>query len=740
MAPRFNIGPALAGGLVFLSLTAAPALGQTPLEIPEEWDYLPGWEINGSNTLRIDQYGEKGDPDTSPHPFLGAQTYDDFSLNFTKQSTPYNTWRGRAIGTVNNSNYRSEDFGLVLERLSLSHENGEGRLPHRLDFGDFFGFFSFRTLQRSLKGMQVEIQPQFQTSLGERHSFQMLAGGNFPTYAEGRPADDFYVGTSWLAATPDSSLSTNFVYNYREENKGSLTPSQNQVVYSVAGEHKAVVKGQTLTFKGELSHFSGDQAGTGTNLSTSSGDSGYFAQVSGRSKLPLTYRFRFEEYGQDYRPNGGAVTANRRTLDSRAGWRFENGLALNARVQQFTDALESDNKTDTDVFGVDLSGPVPTALVKDLNMSLNAFVQDVDNEDRTTDTFTRSATLNFDAPVGGGWIGRLGAFWQSVNNRATTDAGTITRQLTLNGTRTVSWKGFTGSVTPGVLYRNISSATPQDEFGANLALNVSREAHSFNANYQYLFQDPRIAASTNIGSQSLNVSYQYNHGAHSFGFDSDIANRRPEPGGHSFAYRLGVFWTVHFNKPTAVTRTARKLQAVPGTPPSPDQFPDTLLLGDLAPGSSLAKASAQLEAAGIKSGIDETGLRVYRHQFYEELPQRQRVALEHDGSTLIKSAVIIDLDNVGDPNNVQEILQSIQRILIQRYGNPQTFDRGEFSANLANDISLDRFIRLSEWRTPSGVVRLGLPRRLDRTVRIEVQHAAAFPPPTRTQWSIERVR
>jgi hypothetical protein len=37
-------------------------------------------------------------------------------------------------------------------------------------------------------------------------------------------------------------------------------------------------------------------------------------------------------------------------------------------------------------------------------------------------------------------------------------------------------------------------------------------------------------------------------------------------------------------------------------------------------------------------------------------------------------------------------------------------------------------------------VRFGVPRRLDRQVRMEVQIAQSFPDPTQTRWSIEELR
>jgi hypothetical protein len=38
------------------------------------------------------------------------------------------------------------------------------------------------------------------------------------------------------------------------------------------------------------------------------------------------------------------------------------------------------------------------------------------------------------------------------------------------------------------------------------------------------------------------------------------------------------------------------------------------------------------------------------------------------------------------------------------------------------------------------VIRFGIPRRLDRLVRMEVQIARSFPDPTQTRWSFDDLR
>jgi hypothetical protein len=90
---------------------------------------------------------------------------------------------------------------------------------------------------------------------------------------------------------------------------------------------------------------------------------------------------------------------------------------------------------------------------------------------------------------------------------------------------------------------------------------------------------------------------------------------------------------------------------------------------------------------------------------------------------------------------VAQTFERVRQALIRRYGAPSSvFNRGDFRPSLADDVNTDQFIRLSEWRTPEGIIRFGIPRRLDRIVRMEVQIARSFPDPTQTRWSFEDLR
>ncbi|MEM7406340.1 MAG: hypothetical protein AAF458_13665 [Pseudomonadota bacterium] len=737
-------GHLFAGAVLISSAYVAPTQAQSALEIPAEYDVLPAWEIQGSNTLRWDFYRVEGIRANSPHPDLGPHFYDEFNFNGLYAQSPYDTWRGRLVGAYNHSDYRSEDFGLLIERATLLREDGGGQLPYRLELGDFFGFQSFRTIQRSLKGAQFELQPYWRRDRAERHSFQMFFGSSLQAYTSSTDYnDDLYVGGSWLIDMADTSLSANFTHNMRDKDIATNTARQRQQVFSLAGHHERLWWGQKLTFEGEAARFAGDPAGTGANATTNKNDNGFMAQVSGRDQSrPLTYTFRYERYGQNYQPNGAAVPANRETFSLRGGWRFEDGLAFTARAQRFVDQHESTNPTDTDVVGVNLSGPFEYTPIEGLNIGLNAFVQRSQNRDRTTDSDTQSATLNLSAPAGEHWNVRASLFLQAVENNANNSATSVSRQATLSATRNITFNGFSGSISPGLVFRhNTGQTSNQTDFGGDIAMSLARGPHTIDMSVRQLWQDPHTANSSDISSTSLNAAYGYTTGPHRFGLDGELSHREPENGGHTLGYRFGLFWSVALDKPNALTRKARAEQLSEATATAAaGDFPSELTLADLKPGIALAEAQARLAAAGIRGGNQQADFTVFRTQFFNSLDQVQQLAVQHDGERVLKSVVVIALDNVGDPDNAGRLFARVQRLLSRQYGAPQTFERGEFSQDFARDVNDGTLVRLSEWRVPGGAIRLGIPRRLDRQVRFEVQFATGFPPPTVTRWSVEPLR
>ncbi|MCG8324531.1 MAG: hypothetical protein MI673_03365, partial [Thiotrichales bacterium] len=122
---------------------------------------LDDWSVTGANTVRASLYDTEGLGSASPYPFEGDKYFNEFNIYLNRADSPYDKWRAEVTGVVNISDeYRAADFGVVPERLSLVRENGLSDIPYKAEFGDMFTFFSTLTLQRSLKGFQLEMHPR----------------------------------------------------------------------------------------------------------------------------------------------------------------------------------------------------------------------------------------------------------------------------------------------------------------------------------------------------------------------------------------------------------------------------------------------------------------------------------------------------------------------------------------------------------------------------------------------------
>lgn len=701
---------------------------------------LDAWHLFGANTMRAEHYEVRGDRAGSPYRFEGPQAFDEFSFNLNRRDSPYDLWRAQLYGVANASEYRSTDRGLVPERVNLFREDGDAAMPYRAEVGDYFGFFSFRTLQRSLKGAQIELQP-FADASGPRHSVLLLTGANQPSWRHFQPSDDYSNGLSWLVE--DAGLgrySLNLVHNLRAPNTPQGVLERSQAVGSLAGEGEIPWGAHRFRLESELAGLSGDHDGVnGAASGQDRKDTGVFLQLSRRGPDPLTLRLRFERYGRDFRPSGAVITPDRRSAEGHLGWRFTSGLAFRGRAQTFRDGLQSGNPTDTHTFGVNLAGPLFQERVAGLTGSVDAFTQDQERRDSSLDRRLYTASVNLSKPFGA-WTGRVGAFLQRLEN-FTASPGSTTQQYTVSADRALELLGFRGVVTPGLLYRRVAGgAAATRDWSPTLALSLARGAHLLRANLSLLDQNPKAAGAADVGTGAASLEYRYSAGAHTFGLELNLIDRAPSPGADTGSYRVSAFWTYSFDRPPRIDLARRPLTGAPLAPTGP-VGPGAGLLLHLSPGSDLERSLSRLAAAGIVGGAKQPGGVVYEVRVLEEIDQRQRLALLHEAGEITLAALIVEFEDVGNRDSVSQTFERVRRALLQRFGNPAfALEEGEFRASFAADVNSGRFVRIMEWPTESGWLRLGIPRRLDGQVRIEVQHARGFPPPGDTLWSLEAVR
>lgn len=722
------------------------------------------WKVSGTNTLRAEQYDVLGDRTASPYQFEGPQAFDQFSLNLSRRVSEFNVWRAQIYGVLNASAYRQVDRGPVPERLYLIQENGETRTPYRLEVGDYFAYYSFRTLQRSLKGVQLEFQPHPSRDGGPQQSFVFTTGANSPLWRRFELDEDYTHAASYLYRDAErrASYAASAVFNERAANGALLNRVQG--VYSLAGERVFDIAHQELTVEGEAAQFDGDHDGLlGPGTGEDRDDQGLFMQFTGRSKQkPLTYRLRYEGYGQDFRPQNGSIQSDRRSIEAHTGYTFAGGLDLRGRYQNFRDGWESINPTDSDTYGLSLSGAFFRNWVSGLTGSLNAFVQDIANRDLTNDVRVTNTTLDLAKPLPDRWTGRFGYFFQETENQVVATAATaITRQFTLGATRPVALWGWQALLSPSYVVRDIDGLFGSNDRQAILAANATRGARLVGMNLSHLRQDRSEIARASLETFSMRTNYQWTAGIDTYNVEYALDTRDPATGDSTDSHMLAVAWTRALGDWPLMGKPRRAPPPPPPvdddqplpppdlTPLAPRRTPITLgamelgptLLAQIYPAMDLKTAQERLAQVRLTAPAPLGDYLVYSGvRVLEEVDQKQRFVVQRAGGAVVKTALIVDLADVGDRSTLAFAFERVRKAFLEAFGAPYAnVEEGTFEKDVARQLEGGEFVRVTEWSRPEGKIRLGIPRRLDGRVRIEVQFAEKFPPPNVVLWSMDAV-
>ncbi|MFK7977681.1 MAG: hypothetical protein AB8C02_16215 [Halioglobus sp.] len=718
---------AAAGSLIFVPAAGAQA---------------DDWQIHGSNTLRVEDYDINGNVAASPYQFEGSQYYDEFNVSVTRKFSPFRNLRAQVYGVANHSDYRFDDNGLKAERVSVLYENGEGSLPYRVEAGDFYSYLSYRTVQRSMKGTQLELQSKANNGAA-RHSLIFFAGVNQNQWDDIDFEEDGSAGASWLVENAAlGSLSLNFVYNQREGDVNLLDAEQ--WVVSLAGETNFDLGEHNINVEGEYAYFDGDHDG---DFSAADGqnrdDHGFFSELSGAAYRHLSYRLRFEEYGFDYRPQGSVVVNDRRSYEAHLGWQFDSGVGLRGRWQTYEDRFDSVNQLDTEIVGLDLSGNFFQIAQGYASGRLRAYQEWVTDEFNTVDRTSSVIDGDISAPLTAAMVAGLNVRWLDQSDDINSAGDATTTEIGLELNHRLAWGDFTGSIAPGIRYRDIDGNNRDSrEWTPTLAINLSNAAHTFRASYDYLDQDRSSQSGNDLVSENVSLHYHYTHGQHELGLDVNLHDRQLNGGADTDATRVSAYWTYYIDRRSnsgLVSGERTRLAANASLDGSLSLAPE--LLTRLAPGQTLNEVTRKLLETSAPEPATFPDAVVYEMRLFSSVDQRQRIALAGSAGTVDKVGLIIDFENDGRPQDAEQLFEEVREDLIRQFGRPsRSYERGDFSGSLASQVNSGRLIRVAEWETSQGTLRFGIPRRLDGNVRMEVQHAGYFSDARDTLWSIETVR
>lgn len=719
-----------------LCLLVSVSLVALSSPVSAEDKFLDDWLLFGSARFQ-------GDFRNSVNNFagFGNNNFDSFvelDVRFSRDLSPYSSITGSFFGGYDDSEFRGLRDGIVAERFFAKYQQGDSSLPHRVEVGDFFGFTTLRTLQAPLKGGRIEFQhvPENSNTL---HSGQFFAGSRVFDYHQlaGEDFDDnLHVGYSHLAEFKGGSAIFTGLWNQHEV----LGISTNSALFSGAGEKSFDFLGHYLTLEGEISLLTGET----TDGITVTEDTafGQFAQLSGHFGNGWGYSLRYEDYGESYRPLSTAIVGDRRFLEGTFTGRFNNGLHGEVRVQKTTDAISTANSVDNLTIGYQ-GGLSYIPGLKGASLSLGAFFQDIENEDRSiaNETLSTNAALNF--TLSPKWTGTTQFLFTNVTSEevALPSQTFVEGNATLN--RSINFKKLQGVISPGVLFRNETVAGNEVfsyglQFGANL---FSENGHSVSANTALLHRNSNGAGIDTIGVNGA-LRYNYTKGAHSFGVEADYLSNFARPGLDGEAYRLSFNYSFAFSKPKSAA--------------TPDQDgisryvpyrPGTLFVGDmpdlavLPPGTPLDRALEKLATLNQGGGVVIGNNRVFEGRFIKGLGQRQRLVLENDGNRVLQSSIVIEFAPGSTANRRASEYARILEKITAHYGAPErSIDDGVFNDDLEQAVANGTFRRITEWRLQDGILRFGIPRRLDGVVRMELQYAQTHPNIAQSTWSVEEIR
>lgn len=691
-------------------------------------ELLPQWRINGSLSMKGDNYQNNGNAAVAPYRYEGSHYQFNVDLDFDRKFSDYETLQGQFSGRSNHSDYVTDFNGWVSDRFTLTWQKGDAPVPFRATGGDFYGFFTPRTVQRSLKGFQVELQPR--VSRKQRYSLQFFGGAVQPSYRDmDFKADRSFGGSLLIDAGKSGVYSLNLVKNKRAENPLTNLVQLNQTLISLSGNRELNILGEDIGLDGEFGYFYGDIDNAGV-ASTDRGDESIFLQLSRRTSGALTYQFTHERYGDEYQPLGGAVSADRRADSGNVGWRFDNGLNLQVRFQNDHSNISQADPNRNTILGATLGGGLSLIGLEKASFNYDIYQQNTRTQSHSTHSRALANNFSLSSPLNEAWNGTLSLQYQDQNDLVgTTDS--LTRQISCQLNRVLEFLKWRGSISPGLTFVDTLTDIKTENINLNLGINMANGPHSIQFSYSDRDQQNINTPGTDVITRDFNLVYGFNTGQHRVTFNCDWQRRRDEAADRNRSYHFGLQYVFSFDRP-AKRLVAKSMDF------SSDKTLGPFDLTELVPGIPLEQAVQYLDLYNVTPLETLSCCRVFEKRLFARIPERQRIFLETDEGLLNRSGILVDITS---STTAELRVKTFLGIIAQQYGAPVTaIEEGNFTANMVDDIQAGRLVRLYEWRTPSGRLRFGLPRRLDRTVRMELQHGNRLPPRSDLNWSVEEIR
>lgn len=674
--------------------------------------------IYGENSLHLQTYNNTGDSSASPYSHEGSQAYDRLNLQIENDISRYESMSLGLDSLWNESQYVGDDNGPLLERIHFSWEKGDAEIPLRLDAGDVYVGFSSLTANTSLKGAQLELQPDLKAIKGNS-SIQVFAGFQQSDWMRFNANESLGSGASWLMDFgKQGALGLNVVYNQQQDSTGVIA-DRDQIISSLAWLKPINALNHRMKWEGELAWLKGDH-----NTNQGINDHGVLLDLKAKhEKMPLDWQLKFEEYGNDFQPAWGAVSSNIRRQQFRGGWRFPTQHRLRWRWEQTRTALESNDPTDTETVGFTLSG----LLMDKISSSLNVYTSDASSISKSTNKTTDSVRLRLNRRLSDTLSLNGNLSWRATDDLTSSDSDSIARSAGIGVTINTDLGNWQTRFTPGLDINDSRGSAPVEEIAPKLGLAMTKGPHNLRLNWRDSNREGRSSNTNDLDQVNIDLGYNYRHKAHWFGLNINRFERSPEAADSTQAWKLGMVWGYNFDyQPSRKQNRTTNQQQILAT---------TLTdLIDFGINTNQAQTIQQLNNSTFP--FVRTGSRIaVEYGLFPELTFDQRIVLSYQADHLEAAQLSINFDN----DIVSEsAFRDVRTVLIKHYGLPSNvLEKGDFGTS---GFELQRlsgdFIRHYEWQTPNGVLRFGIPYQATENARMVLEYRDNFPVLTEPRWGL----
>lgn len=393
--------------------------------------------------------------------------------------------------------------------------------------------------------------------------------------------------------------------------------------------------------------------------------------------------------------------------------------------------METANPQLEHTYGLRLTGQLFADWHQGLSGSWDGFTTNIEDKNSTIEQSLYATSLNLLQSITPELSARYGYRYRQSHNDVTSTV-TIGQDHNLGFNYAWATQGWSGTIGPGIsISETFTGINRGLQFGPLLTADAHKGGHGINVSYQDRRTEDFTGTTAHTFNQSASGRYTYAFDNHELAFSGDYFHRDPDVGLHTDAWRVGMTYTLHFALPgsdAGVTETAALTQDS-----------NSIELRDLLLGQNSAALIAKLSGAGRKGSMQGDAY-VVQGSLFERISLRQRTFYQFDGSELARLGVVFDpeTENAG---SLSRDYRAIFSELVRKYGKPTTsYEDGEFSTTLAEDLVNGRFRRMHEWVMADRIFRFGIPRRLDNRIRFEFVGASAHPSPSNPVWGFSDIQ